>query len=168
MGGYIGRGDVQHVGRKAGEILAIGAREAERETIFLARRDRHCRHADEIAGRRKRRRLDHGRVDAHRGPLAQQVFDEPVEGLVGAVADVIVVSAEQGDAQIGDVHRGPLGEGSVHGEGRYTERGRKATEPVADVSTYLACNCLPTWRSLSRIKEAAWCPGPGGHRALVG
>ena len=62
-------------------------------------------HADEVAGRLERRVVDRRRIDAHLRALAQQIADQPVERLVGAVADIIVIAREQGDAEVARLHR---------------------------------------------------------------
>jgi len=49
--------------------------------------------------------LDGWRIDAHLYPLPQQITDQPVERLVGAVADVIVIAREEGDAEVVRFHR---------------------------------------------------------------
>ena len=59
---------------------------------------------DEVPGRRERRLLHRRRVNADIHPLAEQVADETVERLVGAVAHVIVIAREEGDAKVGRFH----------------------------------------------------------------
>ena len=44
--------------------------------------------------------VDRRRIDADLRALAQQIADQPVERLVGAVADIIVIAREQGDAEV--------------------------------------------------------------------
>ena len=56
----------------------------------------------------ERRILDRRRIDAHLHALPQQIFDEAVERLVGAVAHVIVIARKQGHADVGRLHGGGL------------------------------------------------------------
>ena len=69
-----------------------------------AARDGDGGDADEVAGRLERRLFDRRRIDPHLGALAQQEADQPVERLVGAVADIIIIAREQGDAQRVGLH----------------------------------------------------------------
>ena len=56
--------------------------------------------------------FDGRRIDADLGALAEQIPDQPVERLVGAVADIIIVAREQGDAELFGLHGGtPLAAG---------------------------------------------------------
>ena len=66
--------------------------------------DRHGRNADEVAGWREGRVLHGRRIDADLRALPQQIFDEPVERLVGAVADVIVIPRKKGNAEVARLH----------------------------------------------------------------
>ncbi len=61
-------------------------------------------HGDELAGRLERRIVDRRGVDPDLHALAQQIFDQPVERLVGAVADIIVIARKQGDAEVAWLH----------------------------------------------------------------
>ena len=61
--------------------------------------------ADHFAVGLEGRALDGGRIDANRRALAQQIVDQPVQRLIGAVPDIIVIAAEQGDAELGNIHR---------------------------------------------------------------
>ena len=92
------------------EIAPDAGRKRERQPVFGPAWDRHRGHADEIAGRREGRLLDRRRIDADLHALAQQIADQPVERLVGAVADIIVIAREEGDAEVGRLHaRGAVG-----------------------------------------------------------
>ena len=57
----------------------------------------------------ERRILDRRRIDANLHALPQQIVDEPVERLVGAVAHVIVIARKQGHADVGRLHGEPGG-----------------------------------------------------------
>ena len=96
----VGAGDVDDVGRKGGEVAADGARDAQRQAIFGAAGDRDGGDADDVADRLERRLVDRRRIDPHLRALAQEIVDQPVERLVGAVADIIVIAREQGDAEL--------------------------------------------------------------------
>jgi len=61
---------------------------------------------DQIPGRRESGRLGDRRIDPHRRALAQQIAGEPVQRLVRPVADIIVIAAEKGDAEVRHVHLG--------------------------------------------------------------
>ena len=61
--------------------------------------------ADQVAGRREGGLLDRRRIDADLHALAQQIADQPVERLVGAVADIIVIARKQGDAEVARLAR---------------------------------------------------------------
>ena len=61
-------------------------------------------HADQIAGRRKGRLVGRRRIDAQRHAMVEQVARQPVERLVRAIADIIIVSAEHRDAELGRLH----------------------------------------------------------------
>ena len=90
---------MDNVGVEIGKIAADGAGEAGREAIFGALGNGEAGQADEVSGRGECRRIGRRRVDSHRVALAQKIADEPVERLVGAVADVIIIAREKGDAE---------------------------------------------------------------------
>ena len=48
--------------------------------------------------------LDRRRIDAHVDALAKEIFDQPVQRLVGAVADIIVIARKEGDAEVARLH----------------------------------------------------------------
>ena len=50
--------------------------------------------------------LHRRRIDPHLDPLAQQIADEPVERLVGAVPHIIVIAREKGHAEVAGLHGG--------------------------------------------------------------
>ena len=60
--------------------------------------------ADEVAGWRERRVLDGRRIDTHVHALAKEIANEAVQGLVGAVTDVIVIARKEGDAEVAGLH----------------------------------------------------------------
>ena len=59
---------------------------------------------DQLAGRRKGRRFDSGRIDPDLHPLTQQIFDQAIERLVRTVAHVIVIARKQGHAEFARLH----------------------------------------------------------------
>ena len=86
------------------EIPLNAAREPHGNSIFLARRE------TESTGTLTRSPVggnagfvDRRRIDADLGALAKQIFDQPVEGLVGAVPDIIIIAREKGDAKFARV-----------------------------------------------------------------
>ena len=100
MAEQLGRGDVDDVGRERLEVGARRARQAARHPILAAtERQRDRLDADEVAGRREGGACHRRRVNARGDALCQQMADEQVERLVRPVADVIVVAAEEGDAE---------------------------------------------------------------------
>ena len=107
MGDDVGAGDVDDIGAERLEVGLRSAGEARRDSIFPSPRDREARHVDQVAGRRKGGVLAHRRIDAHLGAAAEQIADQPVQRLVGAVADIIVIAGEQGNAKVGRLHGGP-------------------------------------------------------------
>ena len=113
VGGRIGGGQVDDIGREGLQIALHRRAEVSRHAIFAPalHRHRHIGHADKIAGGREIGFVDLGRIDAHLRPARQQRADEAVQRLVGPVAGVVVVAAEQGNAKVGYVHgAAPLGE----------------------------------------------------------
>ena len=98
MGDDVGAGDVDDVGGEVGEVAPDAERHAQGQAIFGAPGDRACGHADHVADRLEGGFVDRRRIDPHLRALAQQIADEPVERLVGAVANIIVIAREQGDA----------------------------------------------------------------------
>ena len=49
--------------------------------------------------------VDRRRIDAHLHALPQQIADEAVERLVGAVAHIIVIARKEGDAEVARLAR---------------------------------------------------------------
>ena len=96
-----GRGDMDDI---RPERLEIGARlrgQSAAELILATPSDhREGGHIDEIAGRRKSGFGDGRRIDANGYAAVQQMPDQEVERLVGAVAHIIVIAAEQRDAKL--------------------------------------------------------------------
>src|SRR6478672_6077729 len=84
--------DVDNVGVELAKIAPDARRNGDRNEIFGPLEHRNGRDADEVASRRKSRMLDGGRIDAYVRALPQEIADEAVQGLVGAVADVIVIA----------------------------------------------------------------------------
>src|SRR4029079_12876162 len=95
---------MDHVGVELGDIAPDPWRDRDRDAIFIAGRDRDCRNADQVAGRRKSRMLHGRRINPDLHALPQQVADEAVQGLVGAIADVIVIAREEGEAEVARLH----------------------------------------------------------------
>jgi enoyl-CoA hydratase/carnithine racemase len=105
VGHHIRRGDMDHVGREFGQIAPHPGAERQRKAVFGPTGDRKRRHRDQIALRLERG-LGHGRgIDPHRRALAQQVFDQPVERAVRPVEHIVVIARDEGDPEIGGVHR---------------------------------------------------------------
>ena len=100
----VGTGYVHHVRVELGEIAPHPRWKREREAIFGAAGNRHCRNVDDIAGCRECRLLHRRRIDPYPDALAQQIADQPVKRLVGSVTDIIVIAREEGDAEVGRLH----------------------------------------------------------------
>ena len=98
-------GYLHDIGIEALEIPAHIAGDTGREAIFTASGKSHRRHADQVTRGLEGRRVGGGRIDADGGALPQQIVDQPVEGLVGAVAHEIIIAAVQGNAKVTDFHR---------------------------------------------------------------
>ena len=88
------------VGSEKLKVAANPAREGNRQPIFGAAWNRDRRNADEVARRRESGMVGGRRIDPHLDALPQQIADEAIERLVGAVAHVIVIAREQGHAQV--------------------------------------------------------------------
>ena len=89
---------------KGAKVPPDARRKRDGHSIFRSSRDRYRRNPDQIAGRRKGRMRNRRRIDSHVHALAQQIADQPVERLVGAVAHIIVIARKQGDAEIARLH----------------------------------------------------------------
>src|SRR3954447_22711459 len=97
-------GDVDNVRVELGEVAPDPRRQSNRQPIFCAGGNWDRGDADEIAGRRESGVLDRRRIDADLDALPQQVSDEAVQRLIGAVADVIVIARKEGDAEVARLH----------------------------------------------------------------
>ena len=86
------------------EVASDARRQRYRQAIFRAAGDWQRRDVDEVAGRGKSRLVHCWRIDADLHALAQQIADEAIERLVGAVAHVIVIARKEGDAEVGRLH----------------------------------------------------------------
>jgi len=106
MAGDVGAGDVQDVGLERLQIPAHPRRDPQAELILGTAGNRQSGDVDEVAPGLEGGLLHRRRIDAHRRALAQQIVGEPVQRLVGPVADIIVIAAEDGDAKVGDLHEG--------------------------------------------------------------
>ena len=102
----VGRGDVNHVGREIREVAAHAAASAP-----SGRRYSSPRRAQATTGMLTSSPVgsnagvsDRRRIDAHLRALAQQISDEPVQRLVGAVPHIIVIARKQGDAKLVRLH----------------------------------------------------------------
>ena len=107
---HLRAGDMDHVGREAMDVLLDAGRQQDRQTIFGTAGQRHGRHADQIADMIESGAAYFGRIDPNGRTLPEQIFDEPVQGLVRAISDIIIVTAEEGHAEVGHVHRGSIAE----------------------------------------------------------
>jgi hypothetical protein len=97
---------MDEVRRERIQIATDRSRQPARHLVFAAsRRQRQRRHRHQIAGRRKGRFGVGRRIDTHGHALRQQMADEQIQSLVRAIADIIIIAAEHGNAQIGGVHR---------------------------------------------------------------
>ena len=101
-------GDVDHVRREGGDVASDRERNADRRAIFGAPRNGDRRHPDDLADRGEGGRVGARRIHPDRGTLTQQIADQAVQRLIGAIADVVIIAAEQRDAKLGHVHRGRL------------------------------------------------------------
>ena len=86
------------------EVTADPGRKHDRQSIFGASGNRDRGNADQVARRRECGMLDRRGIDANLHPLPQQIADQPVERLVGAIAHIIVIAREEGDAEVGRFH----------------------------------------------------------------
>ena len=101
------RGDVDDVGRERLQILARRLGQIAAQAIFgAAAGHRDCRDRHEVACRREGGRIDRRRIDADLHAAVEQVAHEQVQRLVGAVAGVIVIAAEERDTKVRRVHDG--------------------------------------------------------------
>jgi hypothetical protein len=117
MAERIGARQMDEIRTKMQEITPDAAGHAIRHAIFLAAGHRKGGRADEVARRREGGRVRGRRIDAHGGALTQQIAHEAVERLVRAVAHIIVIAAEKGDAQAGDIHQRALNAGARKTQG---------------------------------------------------
>ena len=100
----VGARDVDDVGIELGEVAPDPRRQCDRQPIFGAPgigTDGMLTRSP-VGG--KAGLVDRRRIDAHLDALAQQIADEAVERLVGAVADIIVIARKQGDAEVARLH----------------------------------------------------------------
>ena len=100
-----GRGDVDDIGGEGLQVLARRLGQIATQAIFGAaagHRDRRHRH--EVSGGWESRRIDRRRIDAHRHAAVEQMAHEQVQRLIGAVAGVIVIAAEERDTKVRRVH----------------------------------------------------------------
>ena len=96
------------VGIELLEVTANACRQRKREAIFGSAGDWDGGYVDEVASGREGGMFDRRRVNANLHPLAQQVADEAIERLIGAVAHVIVIAREEGHAEVAGLHGGGL------------------------------------------------------------
>jgi len=88
------------IGFERREIPLCGGRHAQGHAIFCAsQRQGDGAHAHQITGGREGGCVGRGGVDADVDLLAQQIADQTVERLIGAVAHIIIIAAEHGDAE---------------------------------------------------------------------
>src|SRR6476469_5530691 len=87
-----------------GEVAADMCRDGERKAIFGAPRDRHGGDADQVASRLESRLRHCRRIDADLEPLAEEIADQAIERLVGAIPHIIVIAREEGDAEVSRLH----------------------------------------------------------------
>ena len=109
MADDIRRGHMHDIGIEALEISTDIRAQALTKPIFAAT----AGHApagdrDEIAGRLESGFLDRRGIDAHGRACAQSRSDKAVESLIGAVADVIIIAAEERNAEVCHCHRAPI------------------------------------------------------------
>ncbi len=105
--GAVGAGNVHDIGREPVQVLLDPRRQDGGHAIFGAAGDRQRGQADQVARRLERGGFRGRRIDADLRAVVEQPADQPVERLVRAVAHVIVVAAEQRNAEIGNVHDRP-------------------------------------------------------------
>jgi hypothetical protein len=63
---------------------------------------------DYFSGRRKGGMFDRRGINADMHALAKQILDQPVQRLVGAVPDIIVIARKEGHAEVARLHRSAL------------------------------------------------------------
>src|SRR3546814_5895725 len=96
---------MDQIGRERFQIAPHPPGDSACHAIFAAPADqRHRGHVDQIAGRGEGGFGDGGRIDAHVHPAREQMPDEQVERLIGAVTDIVIVAAEQRHAEIARLH----------------------------------------------------------------
>ena len=107
--------------------------------------------------------VDRRRIDADLRALAQQIADQPVERLVGAVADIIVIAREQGDAKVARLHRPALSGGAGKGNQRAMRASkiksgcRRSPGATRGCSSSAACPATPRWprSAIMRIRPTS-------------
>ena len=106
VGDDVGAGDMDDVGRELGKVAAdargssaIGMRYSRR----VGMENDGTWTISPVA--RKGGVFDRRGINADLRALAQQIADQPVERLVGAVEDIIVIAREEGDAKVAGLHR---------------------------------------------------------------
>src|SRR3546814_105990 len=104
MAEHFGARKVEDVRRKGAYVPRNRGRNQEMSRICGSARERDGGDADELAIGREGGLVDGRRIDADRGALAEEIFNQTVERLVGSIADIVVVAAEEGNAKVGRVH----------------------------------------------------------------
>ena len=101
MAQELGRGDMNEVGCECLQVAARACGQAAAQFVLAppARKGKG-RHIDQVATRRKGGGVRGRRIDPHRRARAEQMLDQQVQRLVGAVTHVIIVAAEQGHAEV--------------------------------------------------------------------
>ncbi len=100
MADNVGSGNLDDVRSKLLEVALHGGTEAKANAILGAPRNRDGRDADKVACGLERRSVGRRRIDADVHALAEQIADQPVQRLVGAVPNIIVIARKQGDADL--------------------------------------------------------------------
>src|SRR3546814_19300676 len=95
MVGHFGSRNVEDVRPKGAYVPLHRGRNHDRSMIFGSARDRDGGDADEPAIGREGGLVDGRRIDADRGALAEEIFNQTVERLVGSIADNVVVAVAE-------------------------------------------------------------------------
>src|SRR3546814_1057005 len=104
MAEHFGARNVEDVRPKGAYVPLHRGRNHDRSMIFGSARVRDGGDADELAIGREGGLVDGLLIDAERGDLAEEIFNQTVERLVCSIADIVLVAAEEGNAKVGRVH----------------------------------------------------------------
>ena len=96
--------DMEDSRRELAQVAANSGRDREPELVFRTPGDREIGDVDQIAFGFERGVLHRRRIDPDLGARPEQIIGEPVQRLVRAVADIIIVAAEDSHSKVACVH----------------------------------------------------------------